>query len=185
MLGAVQIEYIKQDISTINDGANIGQFDVVIAAHVLCYAQSQNELKCMLSAASSCLKKGGRLVGVRECLSPPSKGQVLMKVKGDLKGGPMFSYELIPSGDSEECHDFCVCKQCFRNSDGFTYAFTTFPVSESTMVEMFVEAGFKVKSIGTQLSCSPEGYKLFPLDFIKTLIDDWGKIICYFDVVKL
>ena len=184
LLGTVQIEYIKQDVSTI-DGANIGQFDVVIAVHVLCYAQGQNELKRMLSAASSCLKKGGRLVGVREGFNSASKEQVSMKVKGDLKGGPMFSYELMPSGDSGECHDFCACKFCFGNSDGSTFGFTSFVVSESTMVEMFFEAGFEVKSIGTQLSCSPEGYKLFPLDFIKTLTDDWGKIIYYFDVVKL
>lgn len=181
------IEYIVQDAMNI-DGAEIGQFDVVLAPHVLCYSQNLEELRRMLKAASSCLKKGCHLIGLRECLDSASRGKASMKAKGDLIGGPMYSYKLVPRTDcNEDQHpqDFCQCKFAFQNSDGSMYTFTTFAVHELTMIEMFVEAGFKVNSIGPRLSCSPEGCRLFPPDFIKKLTDDLGKLYCYFDVTKL
>ena len=181
------IEYIVQDVMNI-DGAEIGQFDVILAPHILCYSRNREELQRMLKAMSSCLKRNGRLIGLRECLDSATRGKASMKVKGELVGGPMYSYELVPSADSDkDLHpqDFCQCKFAFRNSDGTPWAFTTFAVRELTMIEMFIEAGFKVNSIGPRLSCSPEGHRLFPPDFIKKHLDDLGKFYNYFDVTKL
>ncbi|ORU94995.1 MAG: hypothetical protein A6F71_10195 [Cycloclasticus sp. symbiont of Poecilosclerida sp. M] len=105
-------------------------------------------------------------------------------MKGELPGGPMFSYELVPVPKDQQFQDYCHCKFSFRNSDGSTFGFTTFPIRESTMIDMFIEEGFKINSIGPCLSCSPEGHKLFPPDFIRSLTEDYGKLLCYFDVTK-
>ena len=79
------VEYLVRDVSDIGV-AEVGQFDVAIAAHVLCYAQGLQELRRMIKVASSCLRVGGRFVGVRECLDSAAKGKVAAKVKRELEG---------------------------------------------------------------------------------------------------
>ena len=175
------VEYIVQDVSTLS-GAELGEFDIITANHLLCYSQSEEELRSMLVATSSCLKRGGRFVGVREILRDDGKTEP--RVEGELKGGPMFSYELVPQVPGQPCRDFCHCKFTFRNMDGSVYSFTNFPVFESTMRRMFNENGFKINKFGPELTCSPEGRKTFPPDFIKTLTDGYGQIMWYFDVTK-
>ena len=175
------IEYRVQDITTVN-AEEVGQFDVIFAAHVFCYSQSKEELRQMLDVASSCLKKGGRLIGIRECLDSASKGRVMDKTKGEIEGGPMFAYEIL---DGHEAKDFSRCSVSFRNEDQVTSTFTVFPVHESTMLQMFAEAGFKVNSAGPRLTCSPEGREIFPPHFIRGLTDEWGQLMWYFDATKL
>ena len=178
------IQFMVRDASSLTKAEELGQFDVVLAVHLLCSCQNRDEMRSMLVSISSRLKKGGRLVGVCECLDTKSKGQAPRRVFGELKGGPMFSYEMIPSGKDKQCLDFCRCDFSFRNSDQSSYSLTTFPVREGTLREMLVDTGFQVDSIGPQLTCSPEGRGLFPSDLLNTLIEEYGAAMCYFDATK-
>ena len=172
------------------DTTKLGQFDVILAVHLLCYSRNIDELRNMLHNVSLCMKKGGRFIGVRECMTKGADGKLLQlpSVKGDLEDGPMFAYKLIPNSTvshneaQTQFNDFCQCKLSLRNSHESPFTFTNFPVYESTMIRMFAEAGFKINLTGWLLSCSTEGQKLFPNDFIKTLTADWGSLMWYFDV---
>ena len=182
------ITYYARDVMDIK-APEYGEFDVVIAVHLLCYADNPDKLQRMLQAILVCLKKGGRCIGVREILDSASKGPVLMKLKAEIVGGPMFSFEIIPQTDnivdSQDCDDYCACCNEFRNSNGLTTKFMNYVVRESTMLGMFDGAGFKVNSCGPMLSCSPEGRKLFPPAFIDKVINEYGKTLWYFDITKL
>ena len=182
------ITYHVRDVVDIK-APEYGEFDVVIAVHLLCYADNPDKLHRMLQAISVCLKKGGRCIGVRETLDSASKGPILMKLKEEIVGGPMLSYEVIPQADSivnsQDCDDYCACCNEFRNSDGSTMKFINYAVRESTMLRMFHDNGFKVNSCGPILSCSPEGRKLFPATFIDKVTDEFGKFLWYFDITKL
>ena len=182
------ITYYARDVMDIK-APEYGEFDVIIAVHLLCYADNPDKLQCMLQAISVCLKKGGRCIGVREILDSASKGPVLMKLKDEIVGGPMFSFEIIPQTDnivdSQDCDDYCACCNEFRNSNGLTMKFINYVVRESTMLGMFDDAGFKVNLCGPILSCSPEGRELFPPAFIDKVINEYGKTLWYFDITKL
>ena len=183
------IAYYARDVMDIK-APDYGEFDVIIAVHLVCYADNPDKLQCMLQAISVCLKKGGRCIGVREILDSASKGPVLMKLKAEIVGGPMFSYEIIPQtgnivDNSQDCDDYCACCNEFRSSDGFTTKFMNYAVRESTMLGMFHGAGFKVNWYGPMLSCSPEGRELFPPAFIDKVTNEYGKFLWYFDITKL
>ena len=182
------IEYHVKDVMDIRT-PEYGKFDVIIAVHLLCYANNPKKLQDMLQAVSICLKKGGRCIGVRECLNSALKGPVSMKMNEEIKNGPMLAYEIIPQSDeivnSKDCEDFCACINEFRSSDGSIIKFTNYAVSESTMVKMFNDAGFEVNTCGPMLTCSPEGRKMFPPDFIEKVTKDYGKLLWYFDITKL
>ena len=182
------IEYHVKDVMDIRT-PEYGKFDVIIAVHLLCYADNPEKLQRMLQAVSVCLKKGGRCIGVRECLDSALKGPVSMKMKEEIKNGPMLAYQIIPQSneivDSKDCDDFCACINEFRNPDGSIIKFTNYVVSESTMIKMFNDAGFEVNTCGPMLTCSPEGQKMFPADFIDKVTNDYGKLLWYFDITKL
>ena len=182
------IEYHAKDVMDIRT-PEYGKFDVIIAVHLLCYADNPEKLQRMLQAVSVCLKKGGRCIGVRECLDSTLKGPVSMKMKEEIKNGPMLAYQIIPQSDeiveSKDCDDYCACNNEFRNSDGSIIKFTNYVVKESTMVKMFNDAGFEVNTCGPILTCSPEGQKLFPADFIDKVTNNFGKLLWYFDITKL
>ena len=181
------IEYYARDVLDIKT-PEYGEFDVIMAVHLLCYADNPEKLQRMLQAVSVCLKKGGRCIGVRECLDSASKGPVSLKMKEEIKNGPMLAYQIIPQSDevvdSKDCEDFCACINEFRSADGSIIKFKNYAVSESTMIKMFNDAGFEVNTCGPMLTCSPEGKKIFPPDFIEKVTNDYGKLLWYFDITK-
>ena len=181
------IEYHAKDVMDIRT-PEYGEFDVIIAVHLLCYADNPEKLQRMLQAVSVCLKKGGRCIGVRECLDSTLKGPVSMKMKEEIKNGPMLAYQIIPQSDeiveSKDCDDFCACLNEYQNSDGSIIKFTSYAVKESTMIKMFNDAGFEVNTCGPMLTCSTEGTKMFPADFINKVTNDYGKLLWYFDITK-
>ncbi|XP_019862110.1 PREDICTED: uncharacterized protein LOC109590655 [Amphimedon queenslandica] len=181
------IEYYTKDVIDIKT-PEYGEFDVIIAVHLLCYADNPEKLQRMLQAVSVCLKKGGRCIGVRECLDSALKGPVSMKMKEEIKNGPMLAYQIIPQSDeivdSKDCDDFCACINEFRSSDGSIIKFKNYAVSESTMIKMFNDAGFEVNACGPMLTCSPEGKKMFPPNFIDKVTNNYGKLLWYFDITK-
>lgn len=178
------IQFIVRDVLALTEAEELGEFDVVLGSYLFSSSQSRNELKSMLKATSSRLKKGGRLVGVCECWGTKSKGLTPRSVFGEVKGGPMFSWEVTPIGKDQQIQDFCPRKYVFRNSDQSTFSVTGYPVHEETLQEMLTDTGFCVNSMGLELTCSPEGRELFPPDFIKSLIEEYGKGMLYFDAIK-
>ena len=184
--------YLVRDASTLESDNNPGEFDTVFAVHLLCYCQNREEMRRMLLSAASRLREGGRLFGVSECLSSTSKGKAPERVFGEIKGGLMFSYEMMTKKNSDEQQqqqhpqDFCPCKLFFRKSDQITYGFTTFPVHESTLgFEALTETGFRVNWIGLRLTCSPEGRSMFPPNVLHSLTEDYGRAMCYYAATKL
>lgn len=179
------ITFIAKDVLDIDEQDFAEQFDIVISIHLLCYANTPDKLFRMLKIISSCMKKGGRFFGVRECLDSSEKGPAPYKVKAEVKGGngPIVSYELNLENNSPK--DYCNCRYHFLNSDRSVYDFSVFPVRESTMIDMFLQTGFAVNSCGPRISCSPEGTKLFPKDFMDAFINDWGRLLWYYDTTKV
>ena len=174
-----------RDASTLAEAEELGQFDVVLAVHILCCAQSRDKMRSMLDSASSRLKKGGRFVGVCGCLSSKSHGLTPTKIHLELEGGPMTSYETIPNGKDQQFLDFCRRNHVFRNADQSYYYLSEYPVHEETLQEMLAEAGFRVDSMVARLTCSPEGRELFPSDFVDSVIEKYGNTELYCDATKL
>ena len=179
------IQFIVRDASTLAEAEELGQFDVVLAVHLLGCAQSRNKMKSMLKSVSSRLKKGGRLVGICGSLSSKSHGPAPRTIHLELEGGPMMSYETIPDGKGQQFPDFCQRKYVFRNADQAYYYLTEYPVHEETLQEMLAEAGFRVDSMVAQLTCSPEGREMFPSDLVDSVIEKYGNSELYYDATKL
>ena len=175
------IQFIVRDASTLAEAEELGQFDVVLAVHLLGCAQSRNKMRSMLKSISSRLKKGGRLVGVCGSLSSKSRGLAPRKIHFELEGGPIVSYETIPNGKDQRFLDFCQRNYIDQNF----YSVTEYPVHEETLQVMLNEAGFRIDSMAARLTCSPEGREVFPSDFIDTVIEKYGNSALHFDTTKL
>lgn len=179
------ISYDVRDVLS-TKGPEYGQFDMVIGIHIVCFADTSDKLFRMIQFAACSLKKGGRFVGVRECLDSAAKGPILTKMRVECNNGQglVFGYEM-ELNEQGQPYDYCKCLNHFRNSDGSSLTLTNYLVSEDTMIAMFTRAGFHINFMGPCLSCSPEGTKMFPERFLKCLVEEWGKYMWYFDVTKL
>lgn len=174
------IEYLVGDASTYNDVSLHGQFDIVFAVHLICYAQNMDILTSMLRLAMSCLKKGGKMFGVREVLDTAMKGPAIPYIKEEMtEGGIMFFCQI----DHPQT-DFTPSTHAFRNSDGTEISFINYMVSEATMIKAFTSVGFEIDTIGPLLTCTPKGMKMFPREFMRKILEDWGKMMWYFKVTK-
>eukprot|EP01052_Picozoa_sp_SAG31_P038921 SAG31_NODE_5297_length_2625_cov_2.764450_3_plen_157_part_00 len=148
----------------------------------------------MVRAAARCLRPGGRLVGVRECLDSKARGPA--PPSADASRGPLrFAYSLLDSTYGMEnaelmprephCFkDFCQCKFEFGNSDGSSMQFQSFVVHEATMLDAFAEAGLVVQDAGPRLSFDAVGAMMFDAELQNSYLDSYGKLMWYFDAVK-
>jgi len=171
------------------DAANLDavlseKFDVIIAVHVFCYATDMMQLQAMVRSAVSCLKVGGRIVGVRECITTrPSIDQSIdLPITAKqccCACGPLYVGYTI---DDLYPEDFCTCKLSYGNSDGSNMNFINYAVSEATMKKVFSEEGLHVVQSGTMLewdASAPTG--VIPDDMISGVVNDYGSLMWFFD----
>jgi SAM-dependent methyltransferase len=97
------IEYVNEDASTFTPGR---PFDLVVAAYLLNYARSEEQLLGMCQAVARCLKPGCRFVAVNNSLTQPvaafratEKYGLVKELDGELREGAAIRHTLVtPDG---------------------------------------------------------------------------------------
>jgi SAM-dependent methyltransferase len=96
------IDYVLGDVMTLG---SIGKFDLVVAAYLLNYAQTNEQLLKMFQTIAANLKSGGRFVGINNNPDqPPESFPICAKygftksISGPLKDGAPITYEFFRSG---------------------------------------------------------------------------------------
>lgn len=88
------------------DAADLPTFDVAVAAYLLNYARTRDELRRFCTVAFRCLRPGGRLLGVNDFTERPAAGVQAFAAHGFRKAGPAepaegtpITYEFLLPGD--------------------------------------------------------------------------------------
>jgi len=121
-------KYLVHDVSTLE---KVGEFDLVVAIYLLCYAQTKDELLRFCENTYKNLKKGGRFVGYND--NPFDKGGDSIEMK---------KYGFIKQSQKEGRKEGDPIKFTFYNKDGSEFYFNNFWWSPETYEEACKKAGF-------------------------------------------
>ncbi|MBO3464068.1 methyltransferase domain-containing protein [Aetokthonos hydrillicola Thurmond2011] len=148
------IEYIVGDVLEIG---KIGSFDLVVAAYLLNYAQTKEELLKMCQAIFINLQPGGRFVTINdnillrpEFYSKSAKYGMNKSISGELQEGTPITYTM--------------------SINGSTFSFLNYYLSQETYESVFREVGFK-QVRWQKLIVSPEVVEEFDQEFWQDLRD--------------
>jgi toxoflavin synthase len=140
--------YLHADVM---DVGVVGEFDLVIAAYLLNYARSRDELRRFADVMYANLRPGGRLIGVNDFTDDGRTDTRHFERHGVRKSGPRLYAEGQPI-----TYEFLL-------PGGRTFAITNYYWQPRTYLQVLAEAGFD----GPQwhpLTPSPEGRRSFAPD---------------------
>ena len=120
--------YLQQDVARFEAQATV---DVVVAAYLLNYARTAEQLLRLCRVCYDCLRPGGRFVGFNDNIRNPPKGIVSWEEYGLEKSCRPDPAE----GD--------VIRYRITNSDGKQFKFNNFYLSPQTYRNAFHDAGFR------------------------------------------
>ena len=149
------IEYMVRDVLELGE---IGSFDLVVAAYLLNYAQTKEQLLKMCQTIFINLEPGGRFVSINDNFDLPPKFYprlekygIAKSISGALQEGTPMTYTISVDG-------------------GQKVSFLNYYLRKATYESAFREVGFK-EIRWQQLILSPEGVQEFDHEFWQDLLD--------------
>lgn len=115
----LDIRYVRQDVMTWEASEH---FDVVVAAYLLNYARTPEELAAMARAVARSLAPGGRFVAVNNHLGQPveaygatAKYGLVKRLDGALRDGAAIRYTLFTNGAPVEFDNYYLSPQTYED----------------------------------------------------------------------
>lgn len=141
----------------VGDAHGLGSFDLAIAAYLLNYAHTRDELRRFCAVAFASLRPGGRLLGVNDFTEDPGAGARDFTRHGFRKIGPEIASEGEPI-----TYEFLL-------PEGRSFAITNFYWKPETVLDELRSAGFAVVA-WHPFGLSPDGAAQHPAGFFDDLI---------------
>jgi toxoflavin synthase len=146
--------YLHGDVG---DARELGSFDLAIAAYLLNYAHTRDELRRFCSVAFASLRPGGRLLGVNDFTEDPGTGTRAFEKHGFRKIGPATESE-----GAAITYEFLL-------PEGRSFAITNFFWKPGTVLDELFAAGFSEAS-WHPFALSDEGAAQHPTGFFADLV---------------
>jgi SAM-dependent methyltransferase len=112
------IAYVTQDAASYEPGE---PFDLVVAAYLLNYAGTPEQLLAMARAVARSLKPGCRFVAVNNSLEQPpatfeatAKYGLVKRLDGELREGAPITVTLFTDGEPIQLHNFYLSRQTYE-----------------------------------------------------------------------